>query len=178
VLLNRKGYVVFLLLFFMAIVGLCVSAQDTRTNYMPGTDFSKYKTYTWRSIEGGAHPNQIVDAEIKESVDKQLAAKGFTKADSGTADLTVTYQVAVDRERQWNSFGTGGIRWGGMATATSTPISVGTLVLDFYDPAAKELVWQGHSTKTLDPKSSQEKNQKNLDKAMKKLLKDFPPKKK
>jgi hypothetical protein len=65
-----------------------------------------------------------------------------------------------------------------MATATSTPISIGTLVLDFYDPAAKELVWQGHSTKTLDPKSSQEKNQKNLHKAMKKLLKDFPPKKK
>jgi Domain of unknown function (DUF4136) len=94
VLLNRKGYVVFHLLFFMAIVGLCVSAQDTRVNYMPGTDFSKYKTYTWRAIEGGAHPNQIVDAEIKESVDTQLAAKGFTKTDSGTADLTVTYQVA------------------------------------------------------------------------------------
>jgi hypothetical protein len=32
-------------------------------------------------------------------------------------------------------------------------------------------------TKTLDPSSSQEKNQKSLDKAMQKLLKNYPPKK-
>lgn len=150
-------------------------AQEVRTNYMPGTDFSKYKSYRWAVIEGGSHPNQIVDAEIKMAVEKQLALKGLEKLD-GTAGLTVTYQVAVDHERQWNGFGSGGLRWGGMATATSTPISVGTIVLDFYDPAAKQLVWQGQATKTLDPQSSQEKNQKNLDKSMKKLLKNFPPK--
>jgi hypothetical protein len=40
---------------------------------MPGTDFSKYHTYKWVGIEGGAHPNQIVDAQIKQSVDSQLA---------------------------------------------------------------------------------------------------------
>ncbi len=152
------------------------SAQDVRTNYMPGTDFTKFKTYHWQAIEGGSHPNQIVDAEIKSAVDSQLAAKGFTKTDSDTADLTVTYQVAVDKEHQWNSYRTGGVRWGGMATTTSQPISVGTIVVDFYDPSAKQLVWQGQATKTLDPQSSQEKNQKNLDKAMKKLLKNFPPK--
>jgi len=49
-------------------------------------------------------------------------------------------------------------------------------VLDIYDPAAKQLVWTGRATKTLDPSKSQEKNQKNLDKAMAKLLKNFPPK--
>jgi hypothetical protein len=143
---------------------------------MPGTDFCKFKTYRWAEIEGASRPNPIIDVEIKSAVDKQLAEKGFTKTDGATADLTVTYQVAVDRERQWNSFGTGGIRWGGMAAATSSPISVGTIVLDFYDPAAKELVWQGRATKTLDPQGTQEKNQKNLDKSMKKLLKSFPPK--
>jgi Domain of unknown function (DUF4136) len=155
-------------------------AQQVQTNYMPGTDFSKYKTYHWTAVEGGGiHPNQIVDAEIKEAVDKQLAEKGFNKTDDHQADLAVTYQVAVDKERQWNGMGMGGgPRWGGMTTATSTTISVGTIVLDFYDAGAKQLVWQGHATKAIDPGSNQEKNQKNLDKAMKKLLKDFPPKKK
>jgi hypothetical protein len=154
--------------------------QQVQTNYMPGTDFSKYKTYHWTAVEGGGiHPNQIVDAEIKEAVDKQLAEKGFNKTDDHQADLAVTYQVAVDKERQWNGMGMGGgPRWGGMTTATSTTISVGTIVLDFYDAGAKQLVWQGHATKAIDPGSNQEKNQKNLDKAMKKLLKDFPPKKK
>ena len=151
-------------------------AQDVKYNFMPGTDFSKYHTYKWVSIEGASHPNQIVDAQIKQSVDSQLSSKGLTKVDSDTADLYVGYQVAVDQEKQWNGYGMGGgLRWGGMASATSSTINVGTLVLDMYDPSSKQLVWSGNATKTIDPKGSQEKNQKNLDKAMQKLLKNFPP---
>lgn len=91
-----------------------LSAQDVRYNFMPGTDFSKFHTYKWVNIEGGAHPNQIVDAQIKQSVDSQLAAKGLSKTDDDKANLYIGYQTAVDREKQWNGFGTGGgIRWGG-----------------------------------------------------------------
>ena len=158
---------------------IIATAQDVHHNFMPGTDFSKYHTYKWVSIEGGAHPNQIVDAEIKQSVDSQLASKGMTKSDSDNADLYVGYQIAVDQEKQWNAYGTGGgIRFGGMGTATSSTINVGTLVLDMYDPTSKQLVWTGQATKTIDPSSNQEKNQKNLNKAMEKLLKDYPPKQK
>jgi Domain of unknown function (DUF4136) len=151
-------------------------AQEVRTNYMPGTDFTKYHTYRWVNIEGGTHPNQIVDAQIKQSIDSQLVAKGLTKTDSEQADLFVGYQVAVTQQRQWNAYG--GFGWGGMATATSTTINNGTLVLDMYDPATKQLIWTGNATKTLNPSGNQEKNQKNLDKAMQKLLKNFPPKQK
>lgn len=63
-----------------------------------------------------------------------------------------------------------------MATATSSTMDIGTLVLDMYDPSSKQLVWTGRATKTIDPSNSQEKKQKNLDKAMQKLLKNFPPK--
>ena len=156
-----------------------LAAQDVRYNFMPGTDFSKYHTYRWVSIEGGEHPNQIVDARIKQSVDSQLASKGMTKTDNDKADLYLAYQVAVSQETQWNAYGMGGgFRSGGMASATSSTIHVGTLVLDMYDPATKQLVWTGNATKTLDPSSNQEKNQKNLNKAMQKLLKNYPPKQK
>ena len=118
------------------------AAQDVHTNFMPGTDFSKYHTYKWVTIEGGAHPNQITDAEIKQAIDTQLAAKGLTKTDSDKADLYVGYQVAVDQEKQWNAYGTGGgIRFGGMGSATSSTINVGTLALDMYDPPTQQLVW-------------------------------------
>jgi len=166
---------------FAAVLMACtvVAGQDVKTNYMPGTNFAKYKTYRWVAIEGAQHPNQIVDAEIKQAVDAQLAAKGLTKTDTEKADLYVGYQIAVDQEKQWNGYGMGGgIRWGGMATATSSTINVGTLVLDMYDPVQKQLVWTGNATKTIDPSKSQEKNQKNLDKAMQKLLKNYPPKQK
>jgi len=170
---------------FLTIVAILVGliapmvtiGQEVQTNHMPGTDFSKYHTYKWVNIESGGHPNQIVDAEIKQSVDSQLAAKGLTKTDSDSANMYVGYQIAVDQEKQWNAYGMGGgIRFGGMGSATSSTINVGTLVLDMYDPATKQLVWTGHATRTVDPSSKPEKNQKNLNKAMQKLLKDFPPK--
>ena len=157
---------------------MATMGQDVRYNYMPGTDFSKYHTYKWVTIEGGAHPNQIVDAEIKQAVDSQLASKGLTKTDSDKADLYVGYQIAIDKEKQWNAYSMGGPRWGGMGSATSSTISNGTLVLDMYDPTTKQLVWTGNATKTLDPSGNQEKNQKNLDQAMQKLLKNYPPKQK
>lgn len=160
--------------FLMACIA--VAGQDVRTNYMPGANFAKYKTYKWVAIEGGAHPNQIVDAEIKQAVDSQLASKGMSKTDGENADLYVGYQIAVDQEKQWNAWGSGGRIMGGMASATSSTISIGTLVLDMYDPSSKQLVWQGNASKTIDPKGSQEKNEKNLNKAMAKLLKNFPPK--
>jgi hypothetical protein len=151
-------------------------AQDVRYNFMPRTDFSKYRTYKWVNI-GGAHPDQIMDAEIKQSVDSQLASKGMTKTDSDKADLYIGYQSAVDQKTQWDAWGS---RAFGMGTGswTSSTISVGTLVLDMYDPASKELVWTGHATKTIDPSSNHEKNLKRLDKAIAKLLKSYPPKQK
>jgi hypothetical protein len=176
---NRISLADFALALAVLLMGCTVTlGQDVRYNFMPGTDFSKYHTYKWVTIEGGAHPNQIVDAEIKQAVDSQLAAKGLTKTDNDKADLYVGYQVSIDQEKQWNAYGMGGIRWGGMASATSSTISNGTLVLDMYDSTTKQLVWTGNATKTLDPSNNQEKNQENLDKAMQKLLKNYPPKQK
>ncbi len=173
----RKDFRFVLVVLVVALVACTVSlAQDVRTNFMPGTDFSKYHTYKWIVIPGGVHPNQIVDAEIKQAVDAQLSSKGLTKTDSDTADIYVGYQVAVDQEKQWNGFGMGGgLRWGGMATATSSTITNGSLVVDMYDVSQKQLVWSGTATQTLDSSGNQEKNMKNLNKAMGKLFKKYPP---
>jgi hypothetical protein len=45
-----------------------------------------------------------------------------------------------------------------------------------YDPAQKQLVWRGSATKTLDTKAKPEKKEKNIKKAVTKLLKNYPPK--
>ena len=172
---------------FMAKVGIGLGlamlacaitpAQDVTTNSMPGADFTKYHSYKWVPIDGAVQPNQIVDAQIKQSIDSQLAAKGLTKTDGDNAGLLVGYQISITQEKQWNAYGTGGMRWGGgMASAQQSTISTGTLVLDMYDPSTKQLVWTGRVSKTLDPSANQGKKQKNLDKATQKLLKNFPPK--
>ena len=151
-------------------------AQNVTYNSMPGTNFASFHTYKWVDIPGGMHPDQITDQEIRQAIDSQLASKGFTKTTNDNADLYVCYQIAVQQERQWNAMGMGGgWRFGGMGTATSSTINNGTLVVDFYAVATKQQVWQGRATKTIDPSSNQQKNVKNLQNGIKKLLKNFPP---
>jgi Domain of unknown function (DUF4136) len=157
----------------MFVIGGSMVAQDVKYNFMPGTNFSKYHTYKWITLQENVHPSQIVDQEIKQAIDAQLSAKGFTKTTDDKADLYLGYQCSVDQERQWNGYG--GFRFGGMASATSSTIQNGTLVVDFYDPTGKQLVWSGQAAKTLNPSGNQQKNMQRLNQAMAKLLKNFPP---
>jgi hypothetical protein len=160
------------------------AAQDIRFNYLQGTDFSKYKTYKWVKIPNAQYPNGILDEQIMRAIDAQLSLKGLTKSEDGP-DLYVTYQAAVNQEKQWHSYSTGGDAWGwggwggwgGMSTTTTTSstINVGTISCDIYDVATKKQIRRGDATKTLGSGKDPQKVEKNLNKAMAKLFKKYPP---
>jgi hypothetical protein len=172
---NRK-FSLALVVVLLSVTAGTLTAQNVSYNFMPGTNFSKYRTYKWVNV-GRAHPDQIKDAEIKQSIDAQLASRGMTKTDSDKADLYIRYQTAINQETQWDAWGSRAFGMG-MGSWTSSTISVGTLVLDMYDPETKQLVWTGSATKTIDTGSNHGKNMKNLDKSIAKLLKNYPPKQK
>jgi hypothetical protein len=178
-----------ILICFGLMLCMLASAQDMRTNYMPGTDFSKYHTYAWvDEVKGvprvGGQPDQILDAQVKQAVDSQMAAKGLTKVvDGGNADLLLGFLLAIDRQKQINGFADGWGGWGGWGpwggglnsfSATTSTINIGTFVLGMYDPAAKKLIWIGAAQHPIEPSKKQEKNQERLNKGAQKLLKDFP----
>ena len=160
------------------------SAQDIRYNYLQGTDFSKYKTYKWVRVPNAQYPNSIIDDQITRAIDAQLSQKGLTKTEDNP-DLYVTYQVAVNQEKQWNAYSTGGDAWGwggwrgwgGMETTTTTSktINIGTLSCDIYDVATKKQIWRGDATKTLGSGKDPKKVEQNINKAAAKLFKKYPP---
>ncbi len=167
--------------------------QDVRYNFDRQTDFSKYKTYKWVEIKGAEKVSDLADKQIKGSVDAELARKGLTKVENGNADLYIAYQPALSKEKEFTSYSTGwgyGPGWGGwygggwygggtaMTTGQTSTIYIGQLAIDMYDAGKQSLVWRGVVSKTLDPKAKPEKQQKNLDKAIAKLLKNYPPDKK
>jgi hypothetical protein len=183
----------YLFLFILLVVGATsVVAQDVRYNFDSSADFSKFKTYKWVDIKGSDHANDLVQKQITAAIDSELATKGLTKTDSDTADLLIGYQTAVGTEKQFTSFNSGwgyGPGWGGgwygaggmtstTTTGSTSTIYVGQLALDMYSSAGKDLVWRGTASKTLDPKAKPEKQQKNIPKAVAKLLKNYPPQKK
>ena len=160
-------------------------AQKVTYNFLPGIDFSRYKTYQWQRIENAQYPNQLLDVQIVRSIDMQLGSKGLTKMESGIPDLIVVYQVAVTQDKEWNAYSTGGGYWGwggwggwgGMETTSisSKTITTGSLDLDIYDVLTKKQIWRGEVTKTIKDQKDPAKLQKNLDKAMAKLLQNYPP---
>jgi hypothetical protein len=169
-----------------------VRAQDVRYNFDSQANFAAFKTYKWAEIKGADRPNQLVDKQIRDALEAGLAAKGLEETDSDSADLYIAYQTAIGTEKQFTSYNTGwgyGPGWGrgwygaggmssGMTTGSTSTIYVGQLGVDMYESAKQDLVWRGTASKTLDPKAKPEKQQKNLTKAVTKLLKNYPPTKK
>jgi uncharacterized protein DUF4136 len=167
-------------------------SQDVRYNFDKNSDFSKFKTYKWVTLKDAAKPNDLTDKQIIAALDAELATKGLSKVDGDNADLYIGYQAAVGQEKQFTSYssdwgyGGGWYRggWyggaGGMSTTTgqTETIYVGQLALDMYDSANHDLVWRGVASKTLDKKAKPDKQEKNLKKAVAKLLKNYPPAKK
>lgn len=163
------------------------AAQDVATNYDTSVDFSKYKTYHWVDIQGATYPNQLTDLMIRNAIDSTLKMKGLVRQDSAgdNVSLFVGYQLTTQQTKQLNTFGTGGGAWGygggwggmggGMSTTTVQNLTEGTLAVDLYDPAMKQLVWQSTATKTLNPSSNAQKNQQNMQKAANKMFKNYPP---
>ena len=179
-------------LYMLASVALLLSSsalsQDVRYNFDKNSDFSKYKTYKWVPIKDAQQTNDLVDKQIKDALDAELATKGLSKTDSDSADLYIGYQTAIGQEKQFTSYssdwgyGAGWYRggWygspgGGMTTGQTSTIYTGQLAVDMYDTKGKDLVWRGVASKTIDTKAKPEKQQKNLAKAVKKLLKNYPP---
>ena len=62
-----------------------------------------------------------------------------------------------------------------MTTGTTSTIYVGQLALDMYASQPHKLVWRGVASKTLDTEAKPEKQEKNLTKAVAKMLKKYPP---
>jgi hypothetical protein len=182
--MKRIALLSIVLLVLMVLPGV---AQDVRYNYDKTEDFSKFKTYAWVPLKDAQPLNDITKKEIMSAVESNLAAKGLTKVEPDKADLYVGMQTAVGSEQQFTTYSTGwgygpgwyGGGWYGPSGTTTTgqtsTIYTGQLTLDFYDAAKHDLVWRGVASKTIDPNAKPDKQKKNLDKAVAKLLKNYPP---
>lgn len=161
----------------MACLGSALG-QHVKTDFDHQANFSQYKTYSWQEIKPA---NSLWDARIKDSVDTQLAAKGWTKVDAD-GDVAIVAIKATQTQRTlqtfYDGFG-GGWRWRGFggfgdATTTEQDYKEGTLIVDLYDAKTRQLIWRGSAESMLSDKA--EKNEKNLEKGVEKMFKDFPPK--
>lgn len=151
-----------------------VFANQVTVDYDHAKNFAQVKTYSWSKVHTA---NSIWDARVKDAINQQLAAKGWTQVPSGgDVSLVAVEKTSVHQqyETYYDGFG-GWRRFGGFGESTTTVdnYKVGTLIVSMFDGNSKELIWRGMSSSDLS--GNPEKNTKRLDKDVEKMFKKFPP---
>jgi hypothetical protein len=170
----------------MVVAPALIFAQKTSYDYEKSANFAAFKTYAHK--QGTPVGQELIDARLVAAIDTQLAAKGLTKTDSNP-DLFVVYHIAFDKQKDISTFSSGygggygpygwgwGGGWAGGTTHTQVrDILVGTLVIDLADAKKEQLVWRGMGVKEINTQAKPEKRDKNINDAVKKIFKNYPPK--
>jgi len=156
-------------------------SQDVSFGFEKDANFIAFETYAWVDMDDGGQPlDELTANQLKAAVEAELAMKGLQKADSAQADLFIGYQTAIRNERKIAFYSAGweygpGWRAGVIATAQTSSIPVGSLVLDMYVRLQKLLVWRGSVSKTIDVNANPGKREKAIHKGIHKLLNNYPP---
>jgi hypothetical protein len=152
---------------------------QVKTDYDHNARFTSYKTYSWPKVQSG---DSLWDTRLRQDVDSQLAAKGWTKVDSnGDASVSAFRSTHDHKTLQtfYDGFG-GGWRWrgfgggDGISTTTTEITKVGNIVVDIFDSHSQNLLWRGVDSDDLS--SNAEKNISKLSKDINNMFKKFPPK--
>ena len=152
-------------------------AQQVKIDYDHNANFGQYRTFSWEKIQT---QDPLLVNRIKDAVNGALTAKGWTQVESGGDACILAMEITRNQQTLntfYDGFG-GGWRWRGFggfgdATTTTETYQVGTLVIDLFDAKTKTLIWRGSSSDTLS--NNADKNTKNLDKGVQKMLAHFPP---
>ncbi len=172
------------------VISTIASAQKIKVGYDKSADFSQFRSYSWAQPETPpARP--FLYANIVGAVDEELKAKGLINIPKN-ADLILV--PAGGMEFGLNTAAAtpvaptfGGTvptidatMWtgaGGPSNLMAPYVPEGTLMLSFVDRTANKVVWTGTVAEKLDVEHKT-KSLERVYKAISKLLKEFPPRKK
>lgn len=184
------------LLALLLLASPVLFAQKVNIDYDREADFSRVRRYQWRlhpvfEKNPGLQEQYTVAIQlVQQSSNKELIKRGFQPEDA-TPDIFLTFFVVASDAQEtitridpatpmigpwWGApygwYGTAMPVW---TTTTVENFKEGMLVLDVVDAATSKLLWRAYCT---DEIRDMRKRDENIDKAVRKALKQFPPKSK
>ena len=160
-----------------------IEAQKVKIDYDKTADFSKFKTYAW--VQGTPLFDPQLDAYVRNSISDMLHHIGMTEAPVNAADILLTYHAAIGTDIYVGTAldptfaATGGTPmpghsiWETSSGAAPAHVSKGSLAFEILDRAANRAIWTGVAAHTV--KDTQHERQDQLQKALDKLFRIFPP---
>lgn len=152
-----------------------VTVKQDFDDYAP---FDRFNTYAWLPIPadlGSATGKwQQADVAMRQAIDREMADKGFTKVDvnsdvlitysfgtaekgTGSGNFSVDYQLDYSNAEVWK---TGG----------------GILIIDMVNAKTEKLAWRGTAHVALNVDPTPEMVEKNINRAVEKVMGQYPPK--
>jgi len=178
-----------LVLFVIAMLWGCQSWINITNTYDPDANFADLKTYAWvpdsEATPGGQKITKIpLDGYLRNAVENTLAAKGYQKVTPDTADFEIIYHAALTKTSDQTLNDQSGF------TPINSPRSIavgaydvpvndyptGTLIIDIVNPKTRHLIWRGSAQGQLNQNPGVEERKEKIDRAVKEILKPFPPK--
>jgi hypothetical protein len=152
----------------LLIAGCGAAVSSTVT---PGTNLERFRSYSFFTPpyrQGQAE--SPAEQEVKSAIRNDLAQKGIVEAAPGQQpDFLIAYHARKQQKLDVTSAGYGWWGWGGADVYQYTE---GTLIVDFIDPATKNVFWRGTAQQVINNQYSP--NLAKLDKAVAKLMSQYP----
>ncbi len=167
---------------------------DIRIEYDKAFSFAGLRTWTWHpdgagdvrlAVSSQDDPKRVaarVDPIIIPTVEREMTARGFTKADDATLRLHYYVLVRINQSAQVaGQFLPAVPEWGVPPFVPSTTAlsiyPVGSLLIDVTSTAKQAIVWRGTAERDVDLERPDAERRKILERAIRDLISRFPPKK-
>ncbi len=167
-----------LLLLIPSLIWSC-STASVGSDSDPVANFLGYRSFALLE-RPTANPNSLLDQnppavlQIEASITRELTTKGFRQQNPASADLLVAYHGGENGKvnvHRWG-YSYGPRKWYGKRRLPERSYKSGTLVIDIIDARSRQLIWRGSRAGVI---SSPQSTRKHVDKAVEKILRDFPP---
>jgi len=168
----------------------CAYGPVVHTDFDPAANFASYRTYQWLPVDVPRGMNPLLFRRVQGSIDRSLAARGYTQANP--ADFAIASTVAEQERTEVSSYGSyypgwgwgwGGWGWGhgwgwggwgswGYPYVDSYQVTERSIVVDIYDGRTHNAVWHGVVSKDGYPDRV---DYSKLDATVDAMLARFPP---
>jgi len=162
---------------FVSTLFISCSSITVTDDFIKNADLTSYKTFNWipRSkpsfiVREAEPPNRgLIEKLLKESVNKQLTARGFSQK-SGSPDLLISYLFGADVTSQNDLL----YKAGNQDNLNVQQYTKGTVLLDFVDGKTRELLWRVDASDIEGRNPTPDKIEKTIKKTVVRMFKNFP----
>jgi len=137
-----------------------------------------FRTYAWAADDPAStgdprlDNNRFFSERVRDSVDRELAARGFEKTTLKSPDLVVHYHATITQEIERSGPYD---RFEHCASCGPTVHDAGTLVIDLVDGRTARLIWRGWAEKVDPAIDNQDWMEKAIDLVVTTIMKKLPP---